>query len=145
MTSNIYSRSTLAGQFIVINKYLQDDLIKIGIWNEDVKDKIILDNGSVQNIKEIPECIKNIYKTSWELSMKSLIDQAADRGIYVCQSQSLNLWVEKPTINKLSSMHMYAYEKGLKTGIYYLRRRAVTQAQTFSIDPEKEQCLSCSG
>ena len=145
MTSNIYSRSTLAGQFIVINKYLQDDLIKIGIWNEDVKDKIILDNGSVQNIQEIPECIKNIYKTSWELSMKSLIDQAADRGIYVCQSQSLNLWVEKPTINKLSSMHMYAYEKGLKTGIYYLRRRAVTQAQTFSIDPEKEQCLSCSG
>ena len=143
-TSNIYSRSTLAGQFLLINKYLQDDLIRIKIWNEDIKDKIIIDNGSIQNIKIIPECIREIYKTSWELSMRTLIDQASDRGIYICQSQSLNLWMKNPDINKLSSMHMYAFEKGLKTGIYYLRRRSVVQAQSFSIDPEKEECLMCS-
>ena len=143
-TSNIYSRSTLAGQFLVINKYLQDILLRINLWNSDLKDKIILDNGSIQKIEEIPKSIKEIYKISWELSMKSLIDQAAERGIYVCQSQSLNLWVKNPDVNKLSSMHMYAYHKGLKTGIYYLRRRSVAQAQNFSIDPEKEECLMCS-
>tara|TARA_B100000963_G_scaffold115614_1_gene100708 strand:- start:1807 stop:2634 length:828 start_codon:yes stop_codon:yes gene_type:complete len=144
-TSNIYSRGTLAGQFLVVNKYLQDDLIRIGVWNNDIKDKIIINNGSVQNIKEIPDTIKEIYKTAWDLSMKSLIDQAADRGIYVCQSQSLNLWLQDPSIGKLSSMHMYSHSKGLKTGIYYLRRRAVANAQKFTIDPEKENaCLSCS-
>mgnify|MGYP001337229343 CR=1 FL=1 len=142
-TSNIYSRSTLAGQFLIINKYLQNDLLKIGLWNDDLKDKIILNNGSVQQLN-IPSCIKEVYKISWELSMRTLIDQAADRGAYVCQSQSLNLWVKNPDINTLSSMHMYSYEKGLKTGIYYLRRRSIVQAQSFSIDPEKEECLMCS-
>ena len=113
-------------------------------WRNDIKDKIIIDNGSVKNIEEIPDVVKDIYKISWDLSMKHLIDQAADRGIYVCQSQSLNLWLQNPSFGKLSSMHMYSYSKGLKTGIYYLRRRAVANAQKFTIDPEKEGCLSCS-
>ena len=143
-TSNIYSRSTLAGEFLVVNRYLQNSLTRINLWNRELKDKIILNNGSIANIKEIPEKLKNIYKISWDLSMKHLIDQAADRGVYVCQSQSLNLWIKDPNFNKLSSMHMYSWKKGLKTGIYYLRRRAITQAQTFSIDPEKEECLMCS-
>jgi len=143
-TSNIYSRSTLAGQFIVLNKHLQKDLIDIGVWSRDIKDKIILNNGSVAKIPNIPTIIKDLYKTAWELKMKSLIDLAADRGIYVCQSQSLNLWLENPDTNKLSCMHMYSWKKGLKTGIYYLRRRAVAKAQQFSIDPEKEdECLMC--
>lgn len=143
-TSNIYSRSTLAGEFLIVNKYLQSDLLRLNIWNRDLKDKIILNNGSIQTMTEIPEQIRNTYKIAWDLSMKHLIDQAADRGIYVCQSQSLNLWIKDPTYNKLSSMHMYSWKKGLKTGIYYLRRRAIAQAQQFSIDPEQEECLMCS-
>ena len=152
-TSNIYSRGTLAGQFIVVNKYLLDDLNRIGLWNDDLKDTIVLSNGSIQGLKDIPDIIRNTYKISWDLSMKSLIDQSADRGAYICQSQSLNLWIEEPNLNKLTSMHFYAWEKGLKTGIYYLRRRAVSKAQTFSIDATKtnkktientEECLSCS-
>ena len=144
-TSNIYSRSTLAGTFLVINKYLQDDLTRLGIWSDGVKDSIILNNGSVKKLNSLPDVIRNTYKIAWDLSMKSLIDQAADRGKYVCQSQSLNLWLQDPTFGKLSSMHYYSWKKGLKTGIYYLRRRAVTQAQSFSIDPEKEkECLMCS-
>ena len=129
---------------LIVNKYLQGNLTRLGIWNRQLKDKIILNSGSIQNMNEIPEKIRDIYKISWDLSMKVLIDQAADRGIYVCQSQSLNLWVKDPTYSKLSSMHMYSWKKGLKTGIYYLRRRAVVQAQTFSIDPENEECLMCS-
>jgi ribonucleotide reductase alpha subunit len=153
-TSNMYSRGTLAGQFIVINKYLLDSLDRIGIWNDDLKDTIIINNGSVQKIKEIPDVIRETYKIAWDLSMKSLIDQAADRGAYICQTQSLNLWIEDPDLNKLTSMHFYSWQKGLKTGIYYLRRRAVSKAQTFSIDASKtvdrnkkvveEGCLSCS-
>lgn len=144
-TSNIYSRGTLAGQFLVLNKYLQDDLIRLNIWNRDLKDTIIVNNGSIKLLDSIPQVIKDTYKISWDLSMKSLINQAADRGIYVCQSQSLNLWVENPDINKMSSMHFYSWSKGLKTGIYYLRRRAVSKAQAFTIDPNKErECLSCS-
>ena len=144
-TSNIYSRGTLAGQFIVINKYLQKDLISIGLWNDKLKDKIILNNGSIKNLNEIPIIIRNTYKISWDLSMKSLIDQAADRGAYVCQSQSLNLWLQNPDFSKVSSMHMYSWSKGLKTGIYYLRRRATTKAQTFSIEVEQDpECLMCS-
>ena len=142
-TSNIYSRGTIAGQFLIVNKHLQQDLLDIGIWNKNLKDTIILENGSIQNIKQIPQMYRGIYKIAWDLSMKSLIDQAADRGIYVCQSQSLNLWMEAPTDNKLSSMHIYSWKKGLKTGIYYLRRRAISKAQTFSIDPEQEDCLMC--
>ena len=143
-TSNIYSRSTLAGQFIIINKHLQKDLIDMGIWNNDIKDKIIINDGSVQKIKNIPKALKELYKISWDLSMKDIIDLAADRAIYVCQSQSLNLWVKNPDTNKLSSMHMYSWKKGLKTGMYYLRRRAVVKAQQFSIDPEhNDECLMC--
>ena len=143
-TSNIYSRGTLAGQFLVINKYLQNDLIRIGVWNKNVKDAIIVDNGSIKKI-DIPNIIKNIFKISWDLSMKSLIDQAADRGAYICQSQSLNLWLENPDFSKLSSMHFYTWQSGLKTGIYYLRRRANTRAQQFTIEPSKEEeCLMCS-
>jgi ribonucleoside-diphosphate reductase alpha subunit len=144
-TSNIYSRGTLAGQFVKINKYLLDDLIRLKVWSPDVKDTIIINNGSIQKITQIPEVVRNTHKTAWDISMKHLIDQAADRGIYVCQSQSLNLWVEDPDMNKLSSMHFYSWSKGLKTGIYYLRRRAVSKAQTFSIDPTKEkECIMCS-
>ena len=147
-TSNIYSRGTLAGQFLVINKYLQDDLIRLKLWNSKLKDSIILDNGSVSKITDLPKIIKSTYKIAWDLSMKSLIDQAADRGAYVCQSQSLNLWIQNPDVSKLSSMHFYSWKKGLKTGIYYLRRRAVTKAQTFSIEvqnqPKEEECLMCS-
>ena len=144
-TSNIYSRATLAGQFVVINKYLQDDLIRINLWNNDLKDEIILKNGSIKLIEKIPKVIREIYKISWDLSMKSLIDLAADRGAYVCQSQSLNLWIENPSLAKLTSMHFYSWKKGLKTGIYYLRRRATSKAQSFSIEPKKEEeCLMCS-
>jgi ribonucleotide reductase alpha subunit len=154
-TSNIYSRGTLAGQFVVLNKYLMNDLQSIGVWSNDLMDTIILNNGSINGINAIPEVIRNTYKVVWDLSMKALIDQAADRGIYICQSQSLNLWLEDPDLSKLTSMHFYAWQKGLKTGIYYLRRRAVSKAQTFSIDATKtsvnkndsskeSDCLMCS-
>ena len=156
-TSNIYSRGTLAGQFVVLNKYLMQDLQAIGLWNNDLKDVVILHNGSIQKITSIPEVIRGTYKIAWDLSMKSLIEQAADRGIYICQSQSLNLWVEDPDFSKLSAMHFYAWKLGLKTGMYYLRRRAVSKAQTFSIDAsktttttptvnknEESECLMCS-
>ena len=144
-TSNIYSRGTLAGQFVVLNKYLMSDLHALGIWSNDLMDTIILNNGSIQGISDIPEIMRNTYKVAWDLSMKSLIDQSVDRGIYICQSQSLNLWLEDPDLSKLTSMHFYAWQRGLKTGIYYLRRRAVSKAQTFSIDASKEKdCLMCS-
>ena len=143
-TSNIYSRSTLAGQFVIINKYLQKDLIDIGLWDKSLRDRIIIDDGSVQSITSIPKVIRDLYKISWDLSMKAVIDQAADRGIYVCQSQSLNLWIKQPDTNILSSMHMYSWKKGLKTGMYYLRRRAVAKAQQFTIAPVVEdECLMC--
>lgn len=143
ITSHIFSRNTLAGNFKIINKYLLKLLIDIGIWSEELKDKIIVHKGSIANIEEIPESIRKNFKISWDLSQKSLINQAADRGIYVCQSQSLNLWIANPDINKLSSMHMYSWKKGLKTGIYYLRTRAVSSAQQFTINPEA-QCTSCT-
>jgi ribonucleoside-diphosphate reductase alpha chain len=121
------------------------DLHALGIWSNDLMDTIILNNGSIQGINDIPEIMRNTYKVAWDLSMKSLIDQAVDRGIYICQSQSLNLWLEDPDLSKLTSMHFYAWQRGLKTGIYYLRRRAVSKAQTFSIDASKEkECLMCS-
>jgi ribonucleoside-diphosphate reductase alpha subunit len=144
-TSNIYSRSTLAGTFIVVNKHLLNDLIDIQIWQPSIKDDIIKNGGSIQNIDIIPDVIKDIYKTSWDLSQKSLIDQAADRGIYICQSQSLNLYMKNPDLSKLSSMHMYTWSKGLKTGIYYLRTKAVAKAQQFTIEPERNDgCEMCS-
>ena len=143
-TSNIYVRRTLAGEFIVINKYLIRDLIDIGVWNTTIKDQIIANNGSVQNIEEVPQFYKNIYKTVWELSNKTLIDMAADRGAFIDQSQSLNLFMAEPNFDKLSSMHFYSWKKGLKTGIYYLRTKPVAQAQQFTIDPTKKRKTSYS-
>jgi ribonucleoside-diphosphate reductase alpha subunit len=136
ITSNIYSRRTLAGEFVLPNKYLMKDLIKLGLWNEQIKNNIIANKGSIQHLTTIPEHIRNKYKIVWEIPMKHVIDMAADRGAYICQSQSLNLWMEDPVYNKLTSMHFYAWEKGLKTGIYYLRRKAKHQAQQFTIEPE---------
>lgn len=138
ITSNIYSRRTLAGEFIIANKYLMHDLIELNLWNDSVKNNIILNNGSVQQIEDIPKEIREKYKTVWEIPMRSLIDMAADRGAYICQSQSLNLWLEDPNYNSLTSMHFYAWNKGLKTGIYYLRRRGRHQAQQFTIEPDKQ-------
>ena len=134
-TTNIYSRRTLAGEFIIINKYLLKELIDLGIWNEDLKQKIVAHNGSIQNIPDISESIKPRYKTSWELSQKILIDMAADRGAFICQSQSLNLFIADPNNAKLTSMHFYSWKKGLKTGCYYLRTKAPVAAQKFTIDP----------
>lgn len=134
-TSNLYKRKTLAGEFIIVNKYLIEDLVKLGIWDKDMKNKIIMYDGSIQGIEEIPQELRDLYKTAWELKQKVLIDQSADRGAYVCQSQSLNLFMEDPDFKKLSSMHFYTWQKGLKTGMYYLRTRSKAQAQKFTIDP----------
>jgi ribonucleoside-diphosphate reductase alpha subunit len=137
ITSNIYSRRTLAGEFIMANKYLMQELLALGMWNDQIKNNIIANHGSVQQIETIPIEIREKYKTVWEIPMRTLIDMAADRGAFVCQSQSLNLWLEDPNYKALTSMHFYAWEKGLKTGIYYLRRRGRYQAQQFTIEPEK--------
>jgi ribonucleoside-diphosphate reductase alpha chain len=143
-TSNIYTRRTLAGEFIVINKYLLHDLKKLDLWNEMMKQQIIAQNGSVQGIDQIPEPIQKLYKTSWELKQKVLIDMAARRGAFICQSQSLNLFVADPNYAKLTSMHFYAWKQGLKTGIYYLRTRAPVMAQKFTIDPELQKAAEKS-
>ena len=139
ITNNIYSRRTMAGEFVLTNKYLMKDLLEHDLWNEKIKNNIIANNGSVQHIDLIPQEIRDKYKTVWEIPMRHLIDMAADRGAFVCQSQSLNLWVEEPNYNTLTSMHFYSWQKGLKTGIYYLRRRARHQAQQFTIEPEKKE------
>jgi len=139
ITSNIYSRRTNAGEFVLANKYMMNDLIKLDLWNEKIKNNIIANNGSIQGIEMVPQEIRDKYKTVWEIPMRNLIDMAADRGVFICQSQSLNLWLEDPTYANLTSMHFYAWQKGLKTGIYYLRRRARHQAQQFTIEPEKAQ------
>ena len=139
ITSNIYNRRTIAGEFILTNKYLMNDLIKLDLWNEKMKNMIIANNGSVQHIDIIPAEIREKYRTVWELPMRSIIDMAADRGAFICQSQSLNLWLEDPNYNNLTSMHFHSWGKGLKTGMYYLRRRARHQAQQFTIEPEKKQ------
>jgi ribonucleotide reductase alpha subunit len=144
-TSNIYIRRTLAGEFVVINKHLIKDLLELKLWNEDLKNQIIKNNGSVQDIEVIPDNIKDIYKTVWEVGNKALINNAAIRGRYICQSQSLNLFMDKPDFNKLSSMHFYSWEKGLKTGIYYLRTKPVAQAQQFTIEPENKNKSNNSG
>lgn len=136
LTSNIYSRRTLAGEFVVANKYLMNDLIDLNLWNEKIKNNIIANKGSVQQLTMVPEHIRNKYKTVWEIPMKHLIDMSADRGAFICQSQSMNLWLEDPNYNILTSMHFYAWSKGLKTGIYYLRRKGKHQAQQFTIEPE---------
>ncbi len=162
-TSNIYARRTLSGEFIIVNRHLMKDLKTLDLWNEDMKQLIIAKNGSIQGIDSIPEGIKNLYKTSWEIKQRTLIDMSAARGAFVCQSQSLNLFVPDPTYSKLTSMHFYAWKKGLKTGMYYLRTRAPVMAQKFTVDPElqkeaerseqerleklytpEEGCLTCS-
>lgn len=143
-TSNIYTRRTLAGEFIVVNKHLMKDLQKLDLWNENMKQQIILRNGSVQGIDEIPQSIQNLYKTSWEIKQRTLIDMAAARGAFICQSQSLNLFVADPNYAKLTSMHFYSWKKGLKTGMYYLRTRAPVMAQKFTIDPELQKAAEKS-
>ena len=140
-TTNIYLRRTLAGEFVVVNKHLVDDLKKVGLWSKEMKDLMVKAGGSVQNIVDIPDNIKQLYKTVWEISQKCIIDMAADRGRFIDQSQSMNLFMESPTLSKLSSMHMYAWKQGLKTGMYYLRSKAKARPIQFSLEPE---CVACS-
>lgn len=156
-TSNIYLRRTLAGEFIVINKHLMKDLNNFGLWNEDVKNSIILHKGSLQQLTHLPKFIRDTYKIVWEMPMKQIINMAHTRSKYICQSQSMNLWMENPTYDKITAMHFYAWGKGLKTGIYYLRTKAKAAAQQFTIDPSEVEkyknisnndddgCLMCSG
>ena len=133
-TSNIYTRRVLSGEFIIVNKHLLKDLVREGLWNKDMRQKIMTANGSVQNINEVPQRLKDLYKTAWEISQKAIIDQAADRGAYICQSQSLNIFMENANFGKLTSMHFYGWEKGLKTGMYYLRTKAATDAIKFTVE-----------
>ncbi len=133
-TSNIYTRRVLSGEFIIVNKYLLRDLVNLGLWDNNMKDKIITANGSVQDIAEIPQELKDLYKSVWEIKMRTIIDMAADRGAYICQSQSLNLFINSPNASKLTSMHFYAWKKGLKTGMYYLRTQAASQAVKFTVE-----------
>jgi ribonucleoside-diphosphate reductase alpha chain len=135
-TSNIYTRRVLSGEFVIVNKHLLKDLVQRGLWDNSMKNKIISANGSIQNIPEIPADIKELYKTVWEIKQRNLIDMAADRGAYICQSQSLNLFVDSPSGSKLTSMHFYAWKKGLKTGMYYLRTQAATQAVQFTVEKQ---------
>ncbi len=156
-TSNIYKRQTLSGEFLLVNKYLVDELTKLNLWNKSMRDKIILENGSVANIPEIPEGLKKIYKTVWEISQKTVIDMAADRAPFIDQTQSMNLWLANPTFGQVSSMHMYGWKKGLKTGMYYLRSKSAVDAVKITVSEEKlnkekllnkikeeEECLTCS-
>jgi ribonucleoside-diphosphate reductase alpha subunit len=140
-TTNIYLRRTLAGEFVVVNKHLVEDLKKVGLWSKEMKDLMVKAGGSIQNIIDIPEDIKKLYKTVWEISQKCIIDMAADRGRFIDQSQSMNLFMESPTMSKLSSMHMYAWKAGLKTGMYYLRSKAKARPIQFSLEPD---CVACS-
>jgi ribonucleoside-diphosphate reductase alpha subunit len=140
-TTNIYLRRTLAGEFVVVNKHLVDDLKRVGLWSKEMKDLMVKAGGSIQNIVDIPEDIKKLYKTVWEISQKCVIDMASDRGRFIDQSQSMNLFMESPTLSKLSSMHMYAWKAGLKTGMYYLRSKAKARPIQFSLEPD---CVACS-
>jgi len=151
ITSNIYSRRTLAGEFVMVNKYLVDELLELGLWNEDIKNNIIANKGSIQHIEGLSDKIKEKYKIVWEMKMKDLIDMSRDRGAYICQSQSFNLWMEDPDPKSLTNMHFYSWRAGLKTGIYYLRRKPKHQPQQFTIEPENKnknnnnesECLMC--
>ncbi len=138
-TTNIYTRRTLSGEHIVVNKHLLNDLVRLGLWNEETREVIIAANGSIQNIEGLPDNLKDLYKTSWELSMKAIIDMAADRGAFICQSQSLNLFMENPSFSKLTSMHFYAWQKGLKTGMYYLRTRPATDPIKFTLSAKHQR------
>jgi len=160
-TQNIYTRRVLSGEYIVVNKYLMKDLIRLQLWNEQMKQRIFSLNGSIQEIEEIPEDIKLLYRTVWEIKQKALIDMAVDRGAYICQTQSLNLFIENPSFAKLTSMHFYAWKQGLKTGMYYLRTKAAAQAIKFTVEQQIQkialpeaveevcsldpECVSCSG
>jgi ribonucleoside-diphosphate reductase alpha chain len=135
-TSNIYTRRVLSGEFIIVNKHLLRDLVKLGIWDDRLKNKLMSSNGSIQNIDEIPENIKNLYKTAWEISQKVLLDMAADRGAFIDQSQSLNIFMENANFAKLTSMHFYGWKAGLKTGMYYLRTKSATDAIKFTLDKD---------
>ena len=139
-TSNLYTRRVLAGDFMVVNKYLVEDLIKLRLWNSWTREQIMAHNGSIQNIEEIPDDLKELYKTAWEIPQKTLINMSRDRAPFICQSQSLNLFLTEPTYAKISSMHIYAWKQGLKTGCYYLRTKAASSAQKFTVEP----CQSCS-
>jgi ribonucleoside-diphosphate reductase alpha chain len=141
-TSNLYSRRVLSGEFIVINKYLVEDLVKRGLWTSEVRTEIIANNGSIQMMVGLPGELRELYRTAWEIPMKTLINMARDRAPFICQSQSLNLFVADPTYSKLSSMHFYAWKQGLKTGCYYLRTKAAAKAQQFTVEPSA--CVSCS-
>lgn len=159
-TSNIYTRRVLSGEFIIVNKYLLRDLVQLGMWNDELKQRLIAANGSIQHLLHIPDALKRLYKTAWEVKQKTLIDMAADRGAFICQSQSLNLFLEQPSSSKLTSMHFYAWKKGLKTGMYYLRTKSAADAIKFTVDASftakptdvsacslspEEGCVSCSG
>jgi ribonucleoside-diphosphate reductase alpha chain len=135
--SNIYTRRVLSGEFVVVNKHLLKDLVQLGLWNDNMKNKLIANNGSVQNIAEIPDNLKAIYKTAWEISQKAIIDMAADRGAFICQSQSLNIFMENANYAKLTSMHFYGWRKGLKTGMDYLRTKAAADAIKFTAQKEQ--------
>ena len=141
-TSNMYSRRVLAGEFVVVNKYLVEDLVERGLWTPDIRAQIIANNGSVQGIADLPSELRELYRTSWEIPMKTLITLAADRAPFICQSQSLNLFVAEPSYSKLSSMHLFAWKQGLKTGCYYLRTKSVAKAQQFTVEPPS--CTTCS-
>jgi ribonucleoside-diphosphate reductase alpha subunit len=133
-TSNIYTRRVLSGEFTIINRYLVEDLIQLGLWNERMRHQIIAGNGSIQGIAEIPDSIKVLYKTVWEIKQRTIVDMAAQRGPFICQSQSLNIHMSNPTFAKLTSLHFYAWKSGLKTGMYYLRSKAATEAIQFTVD-----------
>jgi ribonucleoside-diphosphate reductase alpha chain len=136
-TSNIYTRRTLAGEFIVVNKYLIRELIELGLWNDTMRQRLMAGNGSIQHMEELPRALRNRFRTVYEISQKSIIDMAADRGIFICQSQSMNIFMENATFNKLNSMHFYGWKKSLKTGMYYLRTRSSADAIKFTIDKAK--------
>ncbi|MCB0574866.1 MAG: ribonucleoside-diphosphate reductase subunit alpha, partial [Saprospiraceae bacterium] len=138
-TSNLYTRRTLAGEHIVVNKHLMRDLVRLGLWNEEMREAIMAANGSIQGIEDIPEHVRDVYKTAYEISQKVIIDMSADRGAFICQSQSLNVFMESPTFAKLSSMHFYAWQKGLKTGMYYLRSKAATDPIKFTLSKKHQQ------
>ena len=141
-TSNLYSRRVLSGEFMVVNKYLVEDLVKLGLWTAEVRTEIIANNGSIQTMSSIPAELRDLYKTVWEIPMKTIVNMARDRAPFICQSQSLNLFLAEPTASKVSSMHFYAWKQGLKTGCYYLRTKAAAKAQQFTVEPSN--CLTCS-
>ena len=138
-TSNVYKRRTLAGEFTVVNEHLMEDLMSMGMWNEDTRSRLMYLRGSVQDLPNLPSHLKEIYKTTWEISQKECINMAADRGRFVCQSQSFNLWFEKPDFKTLTNAHMYGWSSGLKTGSYYIRSKPRLNSQRFTMDPEKEK------